>query len=245
MINKDLQEVKPIYIHETGYSANNEVNLVDLALIIMQRKKLAIFVFIVFLVLGVVFSISQTSVTSTHYNYETSINIGNRTVEHTTVYLEPPATILSNIQYSYIPYFLSETKKNYNITANIQPGSGIILLKTSSAEPDDKIAINLLKTISNKAIADHNKYYETIKSSLQSIKDPINPTDTALQLASLKNTTALTTPRITKTTETANDKNPKLILAISITSGLIVALFSIFFAEFIAKVKERKNETIN
>ncbi|NOY72259.1 MAG: hypothetical protein GXP14_07765, partial [Gammaproteobacteria bacterium] len=172
MKNKELDEIKPIYIYEACYSPENEINLLDLALVLIRRKVLIGIILIIFITAGTFYSLMQTDTVTTTYDYETSIFIGSRTVNNRTIYLEPPATLLSNIQYIYIPFFLSNLEKKhttpatlekkYTISATLPKNSGVIILKTSSTEADDADAINLLTAISKKAIADHGKYYESI-----------------------------------------------------------------------------------
>ncbi len=105
MKNKQLDEIKPVYIYEACYSPENEINLLDLALVLVRRKALIGIILIIFITAGTFYSLAQTDTVTTTYDYETSIFIGSRTVNNRTVYLEPPATLLSNIQYIYIPFF--------------------------------------------------------------------------------------------------------------------------------------------
>ena len=256
MKNKELDEIKPVYIHEACYSTDNEINLLDLALVLIRKKMLIGTILTIFIAAGALYSLTQADIVTTTYDYETSILIGSRTVNSRTVYLEPPATLLSNIQYIYIPRILSGGEYKYAVSATLPPDSGVIILKTNSTKADDADAINLLKIISTEAIADHDKYYESLKSSLTAAKTSAtphganlmpfdtqkNPTDIALQLASLKKSSTLDKPIITEVASETTSKSPKLIMAISIFGGLFFAIFAAFFAEFISKVKEKQNE---
>lgn len=249
MKNKELDELKPIYIHETCYSPGDEINLLDLALVLVRRKALIGIILIIFIAGGTFYSMSQTDTVTTTYNYETSIFIGSCTANNKTLYLEPPATLLSNIRYIYTPLLLPSLEKKYTVSATLPQNSGVILLKTSSTEANDSNAINLLTAISKKAIAKHDKYYDAIRTSLISTRarlvsseEPANLTDIALQLASLKKSSTLDKPHITKVESVKTAKSPKLIITISFFSGLLFAIFAAFFAEFISKVKQRTDE---
>lgn len=247
MKNKELDKVKPIYVHEDCYSTDDEINLLDLVLVLVRRKMLIGFILILSTIFGLFYSMTQTDTETTTYNYETSILIGHRTVNNHTEYLEPPSTLLSYIKHLYIPLFLSssESENEYKVTAILPKNSGIIILRTSSTSPDDTNAIELLRSISNRAIADHDKYYESIKTSLNSTGDTENPANIALQLASLKKSFTTAKPRVIKVTSVTPGKSPKLILIISIFGGLFIAIFAAFFAEFISKVKQRMDEEKN
>jgi len=83
------------------------------------------------------------------------------------------------------------------------------------------------------------------KTNLIPSEEPKDLIDIALQLASLKGSSFLDKPRITKTVSVTTGKSPKSIIIISIFSGLFFAVFAAFFAEFISKVKKRQSETVS
>lgn len=263
MKNNELKELKPVYINETDYSTNDNISLVDLALILIRRKLLIIGFFIATIIIGVGFSLSQTSTTSSTYKYKTSIYIGSRTIENKTVYLEPPGALLSNIKYIYIPSSLSKSEKKYNITASLPKNSGVIILETVSSKANDQSATNLLAAISKIAVTDHRKYYDIISNNLKTMKNtPSSGTNSnninsnpktkdtiniALQLASLKPTSISAEPTVSEIITVKKGTNPKSILAITVISGLFIALIAAFFAEFLSKINteivKRKQET--
>ncbi|MFK5854551.1 MAG: hypothetical protein QM503_00380 [Bacteroidota bacterium] len=250
MKNNELENSKPVYIQNTIYSPESEISLIDIALVLVRRKTLIGVVLITFVSLGVFFSLSQKSAETGLYDYETSIFIGSRTVNGNTVYLEPPATLLSNIQYIYIPQFVTKSDNRLVITAS-SPDSGIITVTTTSSTNNDADAIKLLSAISSKAIADHGKYYESIRTSLSSsiknhfnsVDKPIDLTNLSLQMASLKGSSTLELPRITKVVPADSSKSFKLILAISLFGGLFVGVFLAFFSELVSKVREASTKS--
>ncbi len=40
MKDSDLQELKPVYIHEASYSADDEISMIDLAMVLVRRKRM-------------------------------------------------------------------------------------------------------------------------------------------------------------------------------------------------------------
>lgn len=245
MQNNELEELKSMHTKKENYISDDEISLIDMALVLIRRKILIGSILTTSVIFGLFFSLSQSNTATNLYNYETSIFIGGRTLNSSTVFLEPPNTVLNNIKYIYIPQVTSNYENKYLITVDSPINSGIISLKTQSKVRDDPIAINLLTSISNKAISNHDIYFDSIKASLSSTSNPENPTDIALQLASLKKTSTLAHPIITEDNPEITLKSPVFILILSVFIGLFVAIFAVFLAEFIAKVKERQYNLLN
>ncbi len=242
MKNNEIEKNQLIGADEIKSQKPNEISFVDIALIIIKHKLLASSIFILTLVTGTSFILLQTDKMVTKYNYQTTISVGNRTVVDRTVYLEQPATLLAKLVHQYIPRAKQELNSNLSVTANIPPNSGIIVLQTNSADGNDKVATQLLNRVSELATIDHDKYYSSIELSLNKLSKNDDTVEIALQLSSLKKTSFSRTPVVTKEATTIPAKNPKLILALTLVSGLILAVFSAFFMEFIEKIKEKKAE---
>lgn len=235
MENKELEPNNTI--------TTNEISLIDLALVVVKRKKLVGFIFTIIFTLGIIYSLTQTSTTSTHYTYTTSIFIGGRTVNDKTVYLQPPTSVLANIQSIHIPQALSKSSHAHEVKTELLKNSGVITLTTSSSKPNDNSVIELLDSISALAISDHNKYYEAIKSSLNSTEQHQDSTNTALQLVSLTKSSTLDEVQTNKITNTTPAKSTNKILVVSVISGLLLSIFSAFFAEFIIKIRSTIKES--
>lgn len=249
MKNNEIEKKQLIIKDEADSQRPNEISLVDIALIIIKHRLLASSMFILILISGTSFVLLQTDKTATKYNYQTTISIGNRTVIDRTVYLEQPATLLAKLVHQYIPRAKQELNSNHSIAANIPSNSGIIVLRTTSDNDNDEIAIQLLNRVSELATIDHEKYYSSIELSLNKLSKNDDTVEIALQLSSLKKTSFSRTPIVTKDTPLVTEetitipaKNPKLILALTLVSGLILAVFSAFFMEFIEKIREKKAE---
>lgn len=228
--------MSPNELEPNNSITSNEITLIDLALTVLKRKRLVAIVFIIIFSLGIIYSLTQTSTTSTHYTYTTSIFIGGRTVNDKIVYLQPPTSVLADIQYIHIPQVLSKTPHAYEVKTELLKNSGVITLTTSSQRPDDNNVISLLNSIGSLAIINHDKYYEAIKTSLAS-KAQQDSATTALQIVSLKKSSMLDEPQINKVTSVTPAKSTKKILVVSLIGGLLLSVFSAFIAEFITKVR--------
>ena len=115
----------------------------------------------------------------------------------------------------------------------------------------------MLQSITQKAILDHNRIYDSVReniasrltqatSELQALKNS-NDNETEIttqqnlvetyssQLANLRETREISSPM--KSIEPTGTSR-KLIVIISAFAGIFLGVFSAFFAEFVAKVRE-------
>ena len=76
MKNNDLQEIKPVYVREASYSTEDEISLLDLAMVVVTRKKLIVLIFTGIIVLG----IAAALLIPKKYTYSTSIEIGSQII---------------------------------------------------------------------------------------------------------------------------------------------------------------------
>lgn len=123
------------------YHSEDEVSLMDLALVLARRWALVLGVVMVCVVIGVILAAKDPVI----YQFQTSIEIGTHlraTAEGGSqqVLLEPPPTMLAKIQESYIP----QVRQNYmgvvgkvgdipEIEARIPTDGQIIILKSMGA----------------------------------------------------------------------------------------------------------------
>ncbi|VAW57454.1 hypothetical protein MNBD_GAMMA07-973 [hydrothermal vent metagenome] len=262
MKNKDLPEVKPIYIHEANYSADDEISLIDLVLVLVKRVKLISAIIIIF----ILFAFISTQLVTKQYTYSTSLEIGNQMINGAIKSFESPQTLLAKLQHSFIPQVLNEqyktnpsSDKQYKIEANIPKGSAIIVLEIKGpAEQRDVMTGLLLKTF-KKVRLDHGRIYNSVKqllsANLKQAKAELTllKTDTnnvteittkqnliesySSRLASLRNTREISPPM--------QSLSPKgvgkaLIFIITVLAGIFIAIFAAFFAEFVTKVREEQ-----
>lgn len=260
MKNNELQELKPVYIHEKSYSANDEISLIDLAMVLVNRKKLVYLVFTAFIVLGIAAALLITK----KYTYSTSIEIGSQIVNDAISPFESTQTLLAKLQHSYIPQVLNEqskleldSKKRHQIKASSPKGSVILVLEIKGTKDQSELIIQLLQSITQKATEDHSRIYDSVKQNITSqlavAKDELNALkkndnkETEItsqqtliekyssQLANLRNTREMLPPM---QSPEPTGISRKLIVIISAFSGLFIAVLAAFFAEFASKVRK-------
>lgn len=258
MKTSDLQEVKPIYIHEAPYLKDDEISLVDLVMVLVRRKVLIASIFIICLALGT----AKALITQKIYTYRTSVEIGSQITGGSVIPFESPQALLAKLQYSYIPQTLKEFKQSlpddktkYFVKSSVPAGSNITLIEIKGTENQGNILKRLLQQISLKAIQDHSRIFQAVKKSLEtrlnqatahlrSIKN--NDTETMItqnaieslssQLANLRNTREVLPP--IKSIEPTGS-SLKTTLIISTFAGLFIGIFTAFFTEFLSKVKQK------
>ena len=264
MKNNELQELKPVYIHEARYSADDEISLVDLAVILARRKALIIFIITIFMALG----IAKALLTPKQYTVSASIEIGSQIIEGNVNFFESPQNLLAKLQNSFIPLTLNtyqlsnpDDKNNYIIRSSVPSSSEIIVLEMNGTEDEVSLMTTFLQNVIQKAIQNHNRIFGTVKQNLvtsinqakaertglnsnenlqsekiKNLKDEIEIYK--LQLANLLNTREISPP-MKSNLPTGTGK--KLIVTLALFAGIFLAIFAAFLAEFIARVKEKSS----
>lgn len=272
MKNKELQELRPVYLHEARGSSDDEISLVDLAAILVRRKILIFSIITIFLAIGT----TKALLTAKQYTVSTSIEIGSQIIEGSIQHFEEPQNLLAKLQYSYIPSTLStyqlsnpDDTNNYIIRSSIPSGSKLILLEMDGTEDETTLLTTLQQNVVQKIIKDHSRIYDAVKQNLITQRDQAKAELAALdandgiqanekrllledkrmlvdkieiyelQLANLLNTRELAPPmRSIHPTGTGK----KLIIALTILAGVLVAVSAAFLAEFIDRVKQKNLE---
>jgi uncharacterized protein involved in exopolysaccharide biosynthesis len=261
MKSSDKPELKPVYIHEASHSTSEEINLIDLAMVLIRHKTMIAIVFITTLALGLFLALSTPRV----YTFSTTLEIGSRVIDGSIQPFEPPQALIAKLQYSYIPRMLHEHKKSspgdknkYRITSSVPSGSNLALLETQGTEDQTDILIKLLQMTSQKAIQDHNRIFQSIKRSLETSLNQANSNLKTLnnddnneskiityqntiekltsELANLRNTRVVMLPM--RSLEPTG-RSRKTIVMVSVFAGVFLGVFIAFFAEFLSKVKLR------
>jgi len=266
MENKDLQELKPVYIHEANYTTDGVINLIDLVITLINRKKLISLIIICFITLGVVVALISPKI----YTYSTSIEIGSQIINGAVESFESPQTLLAKLQHSFIPQTLNEhkqhssdNKKQYKIKASVPKSSNIIVLEAKGTEKQADLMSSLLQNITQKATQDHSRIFESVQKNLLSRLDLANTDLTNLgsgddniaekaslqrtieaysaQLANLRNTREILPPM--KSIE-ASGLSRKLIVVSAAFTGVFAAIFAAFFVEFLTKVRQKQEKDL-
>jgi uncharacterized protein involved in exopolysaccharide biosynthesis len=262
MKNNNLQEGKPVYIHEPYYSTDDEISLIDLTMVLVRRKRMIAITTTFIIALGVIAAL----LTPKSYTFSTTIDIGSQIIGGTIKPFESPQTLLAKIQHVFIPQTLNEQRqtnsediKNFKIKASIPKNSVIIILKINGTENESDLITGLLQNVTQQAIQDHQRIYNAAKQNLLALKEQLKTELAALEpakdnwanerrllksnlevhvaaLANLRNTHEIMPPmRSIEATGTSR----KLIVIIAAFLGIFLAVFAAFLAEFIAKVKEK------
>lgn len=262
MKDRNLQELKPIYIHEASYISDDEISLIDLVMVLVRRRNLMTIVFVSTIILGTIGAL----LTPKTYTYSTSLQIGSRVIQGTIEPFESSQTLLAKLQYSFIPLTLSnlrsadpDNKKYYNVDATVPINSQIIILEIKGTDDQAPLITQLLRNISKKVTLDHERIYNAIKQNLIALINQAKTELTTLstkdsdqtdkkqllhknievyqgELANLQNTHAISSPM--KSLEPTGISK-RLIVMISIFIGIIIAIIAAFIAEFVQKVKEQ------
>ena len=262
MKGSDIQELKPVYIHEANYSADDEISLVDLAMVLVRRKRVVAVITILIIAFGVVAAFLKPN----SYTFSTSIEIGSQIIGGTIEPFESPQTLLAKTQHVFIPQALKEQRQTnpediekYKIIASIPKSSVIIVLEIKGAEDKADLITKLLQNISQQAIQDHKRIYDAVRQNLIALKEQSKTELISLdserdgltekrqllqgnikvqesQLANLRNTREILPPM--KSIE-ATGTSRKLIILIAAFAGIFLGIFSAFFAEFLSKIKQK------
>ena len=264
MKNNDMQELKPVYIHETNYSADGEISLVDFAMVLVRRKKIIVAITSSVILLSVITAFLMPKL----YTFSASIEIGSQIIDGTIKPFESPETLLAKMQHVFIPQTLNEqrlinleNKERYKVKASVPKSSVIIILEVKGTEDKADLLKNLLHSISQKATLDHSRIYDAVRRNITSQlkkataelemlkKTDDNETEVATQqnliqlyssqLANLRNTREILAPM--KSLEPTGTSR-KLIVIIAAFAGVFLGVFSAFFAEFITKVREASRQ---
>lgn len=260
MKNDDLQNLKPVYIHETNFCADDEISLLDLTVILVQRKKMILLITTFIIVAGIIAALMMPRL----YTYSTSIEIGSQLISDNIKPFESPQTLLAKVQNVFIPQALNKQrqahpkdKEKYQITAGIPVNSEIITLEVKNTEGKSDVMSNLLHEITQLAILDHNHIYNSIKQNITSqlaqatnelealresndkaelVRQQIVIETYHSQLANLRMTRELLTP--IKSLEPTGTSR-KSIVSIAVFLGLFIAVAAAFSTELASKIKEK------
>ncbi|NOZ51518.1 MAG: hypothetical protein GXP08_00010 [Gammaproteobacteria bacterium] len=260
MKNDDRHELKPIYIQQTSFCEDDGISLVDLAMILVRRKKLIALIVAIFITLG----FTTALLTPKTYQYSSVLEIGSQIISGKLQTLEPATNLIAKLDSSYIPQILYNYRLSnpadrgeYKIKTS-SSGNTIITLGIKGSEKQGDLVKSFLRKASQKVISDHDDTYTSIKNSLVTLLDQIKHDLQKLKLSSNNeaeitaqyNTIKLLTAQLTSLHNTQVISPPmrsfeptgsgrKLIAILSTFAGLFFAVLAAFFAEFISKVREK------
>lgn len=258
------QNLKPVYIHEAVLTQNgDEISLVDLALVLIKRKKLIIGITLLFTLAGIALAL----LTPKHFKVTASITVGSQLVDGQFRSFENINSVLAKTEINFIPYVLSQfhanqaakLQKRYNISVSIPKGSDILLLQAQGESSDTETLKDLLGRVSQMVITDHQRIHDALRLDMQTQieglrlqlaqlgKSPGEKIESRYvqlqikslqqQLANLQPTRQILQPMLD---DNPTGKNRKLIVIGALIIGLFLSVFAAFFAEFLTKVREKQ-----
>lgn len=266
MMNEtDPKNTKTIYIHEDRRSSENEINLIDIALIFVRRWKIMTSVTILCVLTGTATVFLKPVV----YTHRATLQIGSQLIDNVNIPFESAQTVLAKLEYSLIPQTLNEYKKSKpdigkipNITAHSPKNTQIIVLVANTTNDGAQIANDLLLNIIDKLTKNHDQLIESISNNLINLREDAKTElddlekradgsiedkkilverigELETRLANIKMTEMISPP--IKSLQPAGT-NRNLIVLFSAMVGIFFAILSAITIEFIEKVKERSRE---
>ena len=233
MKNNELQELKPVYIQEARGCSDDEISLIDLAIVLIKHK----FVILVVLFIAVAAGIGFSSTITKSYTYQANINIGSYVIDGEYLPFEPPLSLIAKIEHGYIPTLLEAPEYNFSISASNPKKSEVIKLTASGKKDQGELMAVALNQLSQLIIDDHNQIYNALSASKTQqnlAATPSQESSAGHSITSLQKTSILTKPKPSGFTYS---KNRKLILIISLVAGLFLGIFAAFMVEFISRVR--------
>ena len=149
MKNNELQQVRPIYIHEADYVTNYQFSLISLVATLYRRKFLIAIVLIIFLSSGVAYAL----LTPRTYTSSVTVEVGSQIIDGSIQPFESADTLLAKIQYNYIIQTLKEhrqsnpsDKNRYKIKSSVPIDSNLAVLELDGTEEQTGTVHNLLQS---------------------------------------------------------------------------------------------------
>jgi len=264
MENREIQELRPVYIRETpSLDQREEISLVDLSLVLVKRR---------YLVLGVILLVTLSALisvlaTAKKYTFTSTVSIGSQLVGGRILSIESPDSVLVKVQHVYIPFVLKQygdahpnDKNHYTITATLPKSSNILLIQGQGKEATESQYRELLNAVSKTVINDHQQISNALKQNLNAQLETAQNTLPQLgnspeerieahnikiaidtlsnQLANLRPTAEILSAIKSKVPSTSR----KLVVIIGAFAGLFLGVFAAFFVEFAEKVREKQRE---
>lgn len=246
--------------HSNSVASDDEISLVDLAAVIVRRRRYFYIIFVSIFGIGLVWALSA----ATQYQY---VSLFQTAQLSSSEYLEPPATTISIIKSQWLP----EAKANYHdahgrslrigVTLSNPEGTGLVRLETE-ATTDLKGEVAslhqfLLESVQESLQAKIKRKKASIEQSLAANQRVIEQLmaaenggnalaaaygrQSSLQgkLDSLTDTSSLTVARASS--EPIGPKRIPIVM-ISILLGLTGGVFGVFMAEFFGRVRRAVTE---
>lgn len=239
---------------------DDEINLVDLAITFIKRRRIFYVVFLIFALGGVAYALMQTET----YQYTSLMQVAEKS---SGKYVEEPATTIATLENRWLPeqetIFRAETDRKlpFKVSFSNPKDTGLIRFESETASNNkgdvERVHENLIDNINER----QNSLVEREKRSIQSRIESIDRAIETLQgaedtgaaiaeaferkvglqseLESLRGAEVFVVGR-----ESADRTGPDraLIVVLATTLGGMLGVFLAFFAQFAALVRSQLTE---
>jgi uncharacterized protein involved in exopolysaccharide biosynthesis len=155
-------------------SADDEIDLAELALIVWRRRRIVLAVMLLALLAGAAFAFLFPRA----YEYRAIIAIGTQTLMDTgggqkIVPLEDTGTALSKLKDAYIPAAIAEAIQEdgsltrMKIDASVPKGAAVVTLSAKAPKTLESVYLGVMSAAAQKLIADHARIIEAKKIDLR------------------------------------------------------------------------------
>jgi capsular polysaccharide biosynthesis protein len=152
------------------YYAEDEINLVDLWLVLVRRRKVVFAVTAVCLIAGIALAL----ILPRKYEYTTSIEIGSRASGTKVALIEPPETVLAKVQESYIPLVRQEYLSQHpektrapKIEVSIPKNSQILVLRSKGPKANAEVYQSLQQAVVDRLTQDHGRIIALLRKDME------------------------------------------------------------------------------
>ena len=152
-----------------AYDPQDEISLVDLALVVWRHRRAALAMLLAVIVAGVAVAL----LTPKKYTYSTTIEIGSRVEDGRIAPVEAPDTVLAKLRESYIPqarrrYLEAHPgiEKRFAVEARVPKGSQLVVLESTAPAEDGAAYRQIQEQAVQALVADHGRVFEGQRQSL-------------------------------------------------------------------------------
>jgi len=246
---------------------DDEISLVDLAVILIRRWKAMAVIFVVVVVLAVVFALMQTA----RYQYTSLYSVAEYTNSNgQRVAIESPASVVAKTQNLYLgPETRKLLEKNdlaslpFEVKATNPSDTLLLKLNSDATQDNQQLVATLHQNLIGRLQADQAELVDQRKASLrrqlasakqalESAKESDSPSAAELVATYYSRVSDLEgqlnelregeiTQHAVQSLEPVGTSK-KLIVAVGIVLGGMLAVMGAFFLEFIAMVYKKSNE---
>lgn len=239
-----------------------EISVVDLAIILIRRRRLFCVVFLAFTLGGVAYAMLQTET----YQYTSLLQVAEKSPAN---FLEEPSTTIATLENRWLPEqqtaFRTENNRKmpFNVSFSTPEGTGLIrFLSEAPSELDEEVEqvhSNLIENVKERQNATLDREKRSLLSRISSIDRSIETLqggeDTGSAIAEAfdrkvgleSDLDALNPPEVLVVSrQSAGNTAPakSLIIILAAVMGAIMGVVTVFCAQFAALIKSKLKEEL-